>query len=168
MCGSPCARCPPTVAALRTRMLESVRSARVITGANAFTIGERSSVRSVVRAPMLNSPSRVTCISRSAPFSRWRLTSRAGWNSRLFIISIKAVPPAIARVPRSARSSCARASARVVGSTNSNDFMLSRRQRHFCQWRSAPARLSDSLRISRTSPRSSLETPAALAHRASG
>ena len=32
MCGSPCARCPPSVATLRTRTFDSVRSVFVMTG----------------------------------------------------------------------------------------------------------------------------------------
>ena len=53
---SACARCPPSVATLRTRTLDNVRSVCAITGA-ALTTGERASADSVVKAPMRKAPS---------------------------------------------------------------------------------------------------------------
>ena len=64
MCGSACARWPPTVATLRTRTFDSVRNVRVITGACARTAAECSTIASGVMAPILSAPSSPDSIAR--------------------------------------------------------------------------------------------------------
>ena len=55
--GSACARCPPTVATLRTRTFDKVRNVRAITGACSITIGECSRLESELSAPICSAPS---------------------------------------------------------------------------------------------------------------
>src|SRR5688572_16613601 len=114
MCGSACASAPPTVATLRTRTLESVRSVRVITVQPFFTASDFSSARSVVIAPMRSSP---FASILSKPSLR-RLTNRLGRSTPAFIISMSAVPPESGRASSASRS--ALASCRLCGSASSN------------------------------------------------
>src|SRR5688572_14193101 len=117
MCGSAWARCPPRVATLRTRTLDNVRNARTMTGAWLRTRGERSSADRVAMAPIRSSPFAPASIAKCRCSTARRLMSRAGWNTPIFIISITAVPPAIARAE--SVSSSAAASRSVLGSTSS-------------------------------------------------
>ena len=112
------------VATLRTRMLESRRIARGMTGATRATSGERSTFANGVIAPMVSVPSAPATMRAYWASSLRRLTSRVGRNTPAFIISIRAVPPAIGRTVESSGSSSARASRREAGSASSNGVML--------------------------------------------
>ena len=144
ICGSPCARLPPMVATLRTRMLESRRIARGMTGTMRATSGERSTRASGVMAPMVSAPSGAAAMRVLSRESLRKLTSRLGRNTPAFIISISAVPPAIGRTPASSGSSSAMASPSEAGSTSSNGVMWrsrievgTRRRPRACARRSA-------------------------------
>ena len=122
MCGSPWASAPPTVATLRTRTFDSVRRVRVITGVCFRTSSERSSVPSVVIAPM-RSPSAPALMSEYLLSILRRLMSFSGLNTPAFIISIKAVPPAIGRMLGSSGFKSLMAAASEVGSARSKGII---------------------------------------------
>src|SRR5262245_31336489 len=117
MCGSLCASAPPTVATLRTRTFESVRSARAMTGQPFRATSALSKALSVVMAPMRRLP---FASIRSSPSPR-RLTRRFGRSTPAFIISMSAVPPENARVSSASRRAVA--SGRLRGCTSSNGAM---------------------------------------------
>ena len=115
MCGSACASAPPTVATLRTRTLESVRSVRAMTGQPLRTASDFSSARREVIAPMLQA-SPVGLDAVEAELSQ--ADQPRGRSTPAFIISISAVPPESGRA--SSPSSSAIASASESGSASSN------------------------------------------------
>ena len=156
MCGSACASAPPTVATLRTRMFDSVRSVLVMTGACLRTTSECSSTASGVVAPILSSPFAVA-IEVSSLMPR-RLTSFDGRNTPAFIISISAVPPAIGRMVGSSASSSPTASFSVFGSASSNGVMT--------RPRSARTRRRAARRTASPSPAPSIAAPAGRGCRA--
>src|SRR5258706_11229208 len=116
VCGSPCARCPPRVATLRTRTFDSVRSVFVMTGQPLRTSSDFSRARSVVIAPTRRAPSCPASILSNG--SLRRLTSRLCFRTPAFIISMIAVPPDIGRAPSSCNAAIASRS--VPGSSSSN------------------------------------------------
>src|SRR5260221_12924653 len=117
MCGSPCARCPPSVATLRTRTFDSVRSVFVMTGQPLRTASDLSSARRVVMAPMRRTSFSTAMLSKPRRRSD---TRRAGRNTPAFIISMIAVPPDIGRASLASRA--ATASRNDCGSSSSNGF----------------------------------------------
>src|SRR5438067_901385 len=123
ICGSAWARLPPSVATLRTRTFEWVSRVSAMTGAAARTFPERSISASRTIAPISIPPSAAVWMPVKAGPSRRRLTSRCGRYSPDFIISISAVPPAIARTPGSSGSSNAKASASEAGSSSANGLI---------------------------------------------
>ncbi len=72
---------------------------------------------------MMSAPSAETAIAFAPPSILRKLTSRRGLNTPAFIISIKAVPPAIGRTLGSSGSISASASANDMGCSNSNGVM---------------------------------------------